>query len=125
MGKESIRLHTRDKRTIEAEAEVTRYSQGARIGRAAAVAVIGTGIGAATIVIPVAHLILPWLIPILSWVGAYFVYRTGAKVPEVHATCPDCDTEFRVEAGAWEDPLWIRCPECKLPLRVDIDDPAA
>lgn len=120
---ESVRLHTRDKRTIEAQAEVIRYSQGARIGRALAVGVGGFVVGAATIVIPVAHLILPWLIPILGLFGAWYVLHTGARVPEVRAKCPDCGKEFAVEGGPWEDPLWIRCPDCTLPMRVDIDDP--
>lgn len=120
MAVESILLHTRDKRTFEGEAEVKRLGTGARVLRAGAILVGGLVLGVGSVVIPVVHLISTWLLPILGLIGAVVAFRVTIKVPEIRMTCPECAKAGQVVGGAWEDPLWVRCPHCQLPLRVEL-----
>ena len=120
MPVEPVRLHTRDKRTVDGEADFVRIGGGAATVRALAFLVGGLVLGAGSIVIPVAHFVLPWLLPIVGVVAAVIAFRSRIKVPEVRVTCPECGSDAAIEAGAWEDPLWIRCPNCQLPLRVEL-----
>ena len=75
MAPERIRLMTRDRRAVAADADVVRYSMGARIGRGGAIFLIGVAIGAPTIVIPVLHLVLPWAIPLLALLLGILIAR--------------------------------------------------
>lgn len=120
MGMEQVRLHTRDDRVVDGTAEVIRRSTAERAGRAGGIALAGVALGAVSIAIPVVHLISTWLIPLIGFVLAYFVYRTAVVVPEVRCTCPDCGAETVMAGGAWEDPMWVRCTSCTLPLSVEL-----
>jgi len=120
MAPEAVRLHTRDKRVVDATAEITRYGAAVRILRGGAIAVVAIVIGAVTILIPVLHFVLPWAIPLAGFgVGAYVALQ-GVIVGEVRATCPDCSAAIAAPGGTASEDVWIRCPKCTLPLRLEI-----
>lgn len=120
MAPELVRLHTRDRRVVDATAEITRYGLGVRLLRGGAIAAIAVVVGAVTIVIPVLHLVLPWAIPLAGLgVGAYVALQ-GVIVGEIRATCPDCGAPIATSGGTASEDVWIRCPTCTLPLRLEI-----
>ena len=120
MAAERIRLRTRDRRAIDADADVVRYAMPMRFARGGGIFLVGVALGAATLPIPVLHLILPWGIPLLALMIGVFVARQAIVAREVRATCPDCASPIVAPGGPVGDDLWIRCPKCTLPLHVEV-----
>lgn len=120
MATEPVRLHTRDKRTVDASAEVVRADEGRRIAKAGAIFAAGLVAGLASIVVPVVHLVSTWALPLLGAAGAYFVYNQRVVIGRVRGTCPLCEAPLDAEGGALEDPMWIRCQACQGPLRLEL-----
>lgn len=117
---ETVQLHTRDKRTVEAEAEIDRKPEGVRVAKAAAILAAGLVAGVASIVVPVLHLVSTWALPLLGAAGAWFVYNQRIVIGRVRGTCPLCDAALDAEGGPLEDPMWIRCQACQGPLRLEL-----
>ena len=118
---ETVHLGTRDGRRVAAEANITRYNEGQRLARALPVAIGGISLGAVSILVPAVHLISTWLLPLLGIFIASYIYKTTMVVGRVATSCPDCSAEVAIDkAGSVDDePLWLRCPSCKLPLAFD------
>ena len=113
---EDIELQTRKNLSKTVQAEVIRTSRPAKLGKALAIAVVGLVIGPATIVIPVAHFVTTWAIPLLSILIAIHVYKMGPKIERIVGACPKCDAAIDTEGGTAASDLWIRCPACHEPL---------
>ena len=117
MATEAVSLHTRDGRVVEASAVVQRPSSGGRLAKVVGMAVGGLVLGAASIVVPVAHFVLPWALPIAGVLGAWMAWNTRAVIGEVRGVCPECSTAMVVPPyGAFEEPCWLRCPQCSTPF---------
>ncbi len=97
-----------------------RLSSLSRALRAGAFLLGGLLGGALSLPIPLAHLVLPWLLPIVGAVGAVLAFQGRGRVTEVVGTCVDCGAPFTADGGPLEEPLWIRCPACNVPLRVQL-----
>jgi hypothetical protein len=115
---ESALLIKRDGTESPCNAEIHRYAQPTRLLRAGVVAGGFLLAGAASIVIPTVHLLSTWLLPLIGFGIAYYVYKVETKVGAVSGNCPDCAADIQIDsAGTIDaDPLWLRCGTCNLPL---------
>ncbi|MCO4747109.1 MAG: hypothetical protein KC912_20095 [Proteobacteria bacterium] len=119
MARESITLETRDKRTVEGTAEVSRSDPGTRLAKFFGFAIGGFVAGMATIPVPGLHFVAPWALPILGLAVGGYLYSRTAVIQAVQGTCPDCDTTFDAPGGPLgADDVWVRCSSCSIPLKV-------
>ena len=118
---EEIRLKTHKNQSCTAQAEISRTSSSQRLTKALAIGVGGTLFGLATIIIPVAHLITVWAIPLFSIFVALNVYRMGPKILRLVGTCPSCGAPIEeTNLGNAANDLWIRCPSCNEALQPEV-----
>ncbi len=117
---ETIRLRTHKKESTEAKAEVIRTNSTARLSKALAIALGGIIIGGATVLIPVAHLITTWAIPLFSIGIAIYVYKMGPMIKLIVGQCPNCQGEISAPGGTAAPDLWIRCSHCSEPLHPEL-----
>ena len=117
---ERVSFHTRDRRVIEGTADVERRGMASRILRGGGIALVGIGLGAASLPVPGLHFVAPPALSLLGLgIGAY-VARQSVIVGTVRATCPDCGAAIEAHGGTASEDVWIRCPACTLPLRVEV-----
>ena len=119
MALEPIVLSTPKRVQGPAEAEVFRPNLAANRMKGIAIAVLSVVIGAATIVIPVSHFLLPWLIPLLGIFFAIQLFRARPSFTRVVGSCPACSAGLDVQGGPAGHDLWVRCPTCNEPLHPD------
>jgi hypothetical protein len=117
---ETVKLHTRDKRVVEATADIRRLNGGVQAAKAMAFGFGGIFLGIGSILIPIAHFVLPWLLPIGGIIIGAWHASQKAIVNWVKGTCPMCGAAFQAEGGALEDPMWVRCTACAAPLRLEV-----
>lgn len=120
---ENVTVEDREKSRSEGTAEVTRFSGSQRLMKAVGVGVGGTILGLCTIIIPGLHFVTTWLLPLLSIGIAIYLYGRKGAVAAVKTTCPACGDPIEAEGGAWEEPMWVRCPKCQAPLQVILANP--
>lgn len=120
--KETVTLRRRNGTSGPAEAEVRRTSEGMRSVQAFGIFFGCVIVGVCTIVIPVAHLILPWAIPLIGAIIAVYVYGKKGDVDSVRGVCPACETEVDLLGGPIEASMWRACPSCKEPLQYVFKD---
>jgi DNA-directed RNA polymerase subunit RPC12/RpoP len=118
---EAIVLRARDGSLAEGAASVTRWSGAQRGARAGVIAVSGFLVGAVTIPIPMVHFIAPWLAWLVTLGLTLYVAQMSSRIDRVEGRCAKCGAEIR--AGPFgnssaEEPLWVRCPSCTIPLEV-------
>ena len=116
--REQVTIEDRNKQQAEGTAEIHRFGPSQRLMKALAVGVGGTIVGLCTIVIPGVHFVAPWLLPLLSIGIAFYLYGRKGTCDSVKTTCPACSASIEAEGGPWEEPMWVRCPECEAPLQV-------
>lgn len=116
--REPVTIEDRDKQTAEGTADIARYGSSKRLVTALGVAIGGTVLGLCTIVIPGVHFVAPWLLPLLSIGIAFYLYGRKGVCAGVQVDCPACKASIEAEGGPWEEPMWVRCPECQAPLKV-------
>lgn len=118
---EPIVLRARHGAQTEGTAVITRWSGLTRAARAIAIAVAGLLIGMASIIVPGLHLVSTWLIPLLSLGIAWYVLQIRSRIERVEGLCPSCGASVAAGpfgAAADDEPLWVRCPSCTIPLEV-------
>lgn len=104
----------------EGTARVVRRSAAWRAGAAAAVGLAGLVLGAASVLVPIVHLISVWAVPLLALgVGAY-VWTLRLAVREIEGTCAACGAAVVHPGGEHDDPMFIRCAACGDPLEVRV-----
>lgn len=120
MATETVELRDRSGAAVEAQADLRRYSDAARMARGLPIAVGGVVLGACSILIPAVHLISTWLLPLLGGFIGWYVYRIRLVVGAVRGTCPKCGEAFEAEGGTWDEreALWLRCNHCAHPLQL-------
>ena len=119
---EAITLSTPKKVSNEAQAEVVRSSAGTQLGKALALAIGGTVLGAMSILIPVAHFVTTWAIPLVSIFAAWHIYKMGPHIQRIVGTCPSCEGAIDSEGGTAAPDLWIRCPHCNEALHPSLHE---
>ena len=120
MAIETVELRQRTGDPVQGTAEVTRRSAAVRATLALGIAVGGTLLGVATIVIPGVHLISTWLFPLLAVGIAVYVSRIHARVGPVSGSCPACAEELSIPApgSIADEAVWVRCAHCQHPLEL-------
>ena len=101
-----------------AEGTLVRQSDGARVGRAIALALGGFAGAMVCVVIPGVHLITTWLLPLLGLVAARQALRTRARIEGLRGQCPACNAAIELEGGRVTEPMFEPCPACHRNLRV-------
>ena len=119
---EAITLSTPRKLSNQAEAEVVRTKAGTRLVKSLFIGIGGTVIGIMTILIPVAHFVTTWAIPLMSIFAAWYLYKMGPLIQRIVGTCPSCDAPIDVEGGTAAADLWIRCPSCNEALHPSLHE---
>jgi hypothetical protein len=117
---ERITLTPRQGQPVAAEADVRRPSESGRVAKAAAWGLGGLVLGGLSIFIPIAHFVTTWAIPLAGFGMAWWTMSVRAYVERVRGECPSCGKAFDVEGGPMDDPMWVRCPHCKLPLQLTL-----
>jgi hypothetical protein len=115
-----IRLRPARGEPVPAQAEVVTTAEGVRFARSAGIAVLAAVIGLALVVIP-PHGV--W--SLAGWaaggVAAWALWSRGAFVARIEGRCPACNAALTLtDVGAAGDDLWVRCPGCQAPYRVDL-----
>ena len=118
MSIETVQMKTRDGRTCDAELEIHRYALPTRLVRSVPIFVTSVVVGGLSILVPAVHLISTWFIPLLGTGIALYIFRIEAKLGDVSGCCPDCQESFTQPGGPYENPIWVRCPRCSIPLQV-------
>ena len=111
MPEETITLRADDGRTSPAIAEVIRYGDGARIGRAVLFLLGGLLAGTACVVVPGPHTLVS---PVVLAVGVLLFFkalRTREKLLSVSGDCPGCGAAWVSAGGSLSEPR--SCPGCK------------
>jgi hypothetical protein len=122
MATERAVLHTLDHRTAEASADVVRTHPVWLVSRSLLVILVGFAVGFLSILWPL-NIVSVWLIPLMACGLAYALYTSRVRIREVSATCPLCGAAVRVGERPMDDPMWIRCPSCEGPLRLELTGP--
>ncbi len=120
---EEVILRARSGEHGPARAAVRRFNGGQRIGKAVPFAAGGVLLGAGSVVIPGVHLISTWALPLLGFGLAWYMYSRVGAVDAVEGDCPACGEAMRAEGGPWEEPMWVRCGRCNVPLQVELQRP--
>ncbi len=125
MATEPFTLRTRRGASSEATAEVDRTPAATRWARAAGVAVVGTLVGLATIVVPTVHLVSVWAVPLLSWGVAAYTLTLRGKLRSVRGPCPACAVEIELgqQGELTDEVIWALCPKCNEPLKISAGGP--
>jgi hypothetical protein len=117
MAPEAVILRARTREEGEGTAEIVRSTAQTRLGKAIGLALGGVLFGALTLPIPILHWVAPWLLPLMGFALAWFVYTQGPRISGVAGTCPKCDGSFTSpETGHHGDDFWVRCSSCNEPL---------
>ena len=124
MAIETVILAQRQGEPVQGTAEVTRYGAGARAARAWGLAIGGTVLGAASILVPGLHFVSTWLLPMLAIGLALYVVRIRARVGGITGVCPRCGEPMNVDSpGAVADEaVWVRCDQCMHPLELRLPE---
>lgn len=120
---DSIILRTHKKKEGPARAEIVRTSNTKRAVRSLVIGVGGTVFGLATILIPIAHFITTWAIPLLSIFIAIYTWRMGPMIQRIVGNCPACDADLDIAGGTMAPDLWVRCTGCNEPLHPELATP--
>lgn len=118
---EPITLSTPKKLSGPAQADVIRRHPSVRVAQALAIGIGGTVFGVFTILIPVAHFVTTWAIPLVSIFVAVHVFKMGPFLQRILGDCPACNKSIDSEkAGTLASDLWIRCPHCNEALHPEL-----
>jgi hypothetical protein len=100
-------------------AEVLRYSDVGRITMGTLYIVAGFLGATMCIVVPVAHLITTWALPLVGILMGLRTYKRRVVLYAPEGVCPVCGEAIQFSpGGSIDDPSWQTCPKCKAALRV-------
>jgi len=91
-----------------------------QITKAAVVGVSSVVLAVGSLAIPIAHFLLPWMIPLASGIYVYSTLTDKGRLTEVRGECPACQQSVKLEGGALERPMWRSCPECGDPVDLEL-----
>lgn len=117
---EKITLRRRNGVAGPADAEVRRTTPLGRTVRAFGIFFASVLLGLPTVVIPGAHFILPWAIPLTGGLIAAYVFGKEGDVDSVRGACPECQAVVDLPGGPIEASMWRKCPACGVPLQIEV-----
>jgi hypothetical protein len=118
---EICEFRARGGRVGPAEAEVKRWSAGARIARSVGAAGVGVAIGLAMAPIPGLHLV-GW-VPALATIGVgAYLWGVRVRLDRVRGPCPACGAPVDATGIGLvgREEVWIRCDGCGAPIVVTL-----
>src|SRR5687767_7885019 len=98
-------------------AEVLRHSQANRMTIAMLYALGGFFGATVCIVVPIAHLITTWALPVGGIFMAIRTWKREIVIVGTEGPCPNCEKPIQLSGGSATEPEWQVCPECKARLR--------
>ncbi len=113
-----ITLRAQDGRTAPAAATIERYSEAARIGKAAGFFVGGFVLGGACLIVPVLHLVTTWALPLAGIVMGLRTLKIQRRLSRINGTCPACTRRIELRGGPVKAAIWRVCPECDKDLEI-------
>lgn len=120
-----ITLRSEDGETAPADATIEQYPDSARIGKAVAFFAGGFALGGACIIVPIAHLITTWALPLAGIVLGLRTLRIDRAFGPITGRCPLCGKPVELRGGPIKASNWRVCPKCGKDLEVLQTDPAA
>ncbi len=119
MDRERLTIRPHRGPPLQVEAVLARTSPGRRLARSAAWAVGGGLVGLLAVVIP-PHGVWTLGIWALSGALAWFLWDRTVAIAELTGECSACEAKLTLkDVGPWSSDLWVRCPSCQAPYRVD------
>lgn len=118
---EPIVLKRRNGESHAATADIVRPSETARVAQAAGLSLAGLIVGGFTILIPIAHFVLPWMIPLVCFFIAAYIFGKKGDVLSVSGECPKCAQAITLPGGPIEASMWRKCPSCEEPLQIVVE----
>ena len=117
---ETIHLSSHTGVSTQAKALVLRRTPAVRLALFLIIAIGGTVIGLATILIPVAHFVTTWFIPLVSIYIGWYLFKMGPSIQHIVGNCPVCEAAIDTAGGTAAADLWIRCGQCSEPLHPEL-----
>jgi hypothetical protein len=103
---------------ITVDATVRRPSEAQRLTKTGAIVAGGGVLGIAAIILP-PHGVWSLGAWAASGVAAYATWTKGAVIEAINGRCSACNAELTLsDVGAWTSDLWVRCPGCQAPYRI-------
>lgn len=99
-------------------ADIARYSDAMRITIGTLYIVGGLVGGTVCLVVPVAHLITTWALPLGGIFMGIRAYKRRIVIYQALGVCPTCGEAIELVGGSVDDRSWQTCPKCKAVLRV-------
>jgi hypothetical protein len=99
-------------------ADIARYSDAMRITIGTLYIVGGLVGGTVCLVVPVAHLITTWALPLGGIFMGIRAFKRRVVIYQVAGVCPTCGEAIDLHGGSIDDPSWQTCPKCNAVLRV-------
>lgn len=118
MPPEPLTLVSPRRAVIHGHATWTRVPEWRRTARTAAIAAVGGLFGAIGLVVP-PHGAVSLIVWAITGLAAYASWGRATFLDAVDFPC-SCGAAVHLEGlGAWSPDLWVRCPTCAAPWRVD------
>lgn len=118
MATEQVQLVAPGGQSAPASADITRPSQHVKMFWAVTVLVVGFGLGAASIIIPILHFFSTWILPLTAVLVARKILNSKFSVTEVRGTCPACGKELDLGDRSMPNSEWQHCPHCEARLQI-------
>ena len=99
-------------------ADIARYSDATRITIGTLYIVGGLVGGTVCLVVPVAHLLTTWALPLGGIFMGIRAFKRRVVIYQVAGVCPTCGEAIDLHGGSIDDPSWQTCPKCNAVLRV-------
>lgn len=99
-------------------ADIARYSDAMRITIGSLYIVGGLVGGTVCIVVPVAHLITTWALPLGGIFMGLRAFKRRVVIYQPAGVCPSCGEAIELVGGSVDDRSWQKCPKCHAELRV-------
>jgi hypothetical protein len=106
-------------KTTVGKTRVQQWDGGERTARAAKIWAICWGLGAVSVLIPVAHFLLVPAFFVAGPVAAYSRWRRASAVAGGEGACPSCGASLPIAANADEWPLFQLCEACRTSIRIE------
>lgn len=106
------------KAVLPAQARWTRVPAAARGARTAGIVVGGVAISAVVLIVP-PHVVLTAIVLVLTALAAYVSWGRALFLQEVAFDCTCGQPARIVGRHVWSPDLWVRCPACAAPWRVE------
>jgi len=106
----------------DGSAELHEIPDGERVGKAVGFVVVGFGLGAALIVVPILHLLTTWALPLGGLALGFNAWKTRARLGSMEGHCPACEAPLSLEGSGANFPVRETCGGCGCALELERAD---